>query len=60
MARYFSIGYPDSVKDQVVVELGSGTGIGGLALLKYTDVNKVVFTDYQQPVLNLIGENIVL
>ena len=47
MARYFSIGYPDSVKDQVVVELGSGTGIGGLALLKYTDVNKVVFTDYQ-------------
>ena len=43
-----------------VVELGSGTGIVGLTLLKYTQVSKVVFSDYQQSVLNLIRDNIAL
>ena len=41
-----------------VVELGSGTGIGGLALLKYTDAKNVMCTDYTDEVNKLLAENI--
>ena len=47
-------------KGEVVVELGSGTGIVGLTLLKYTDVDTVVFTDYTQQILDVLRDNIVL
>ena len=40
--------------------MGAGTGVTGLALLKHTEVAKVIFTDYLRPILNLIRENIAL
>jgi methylase of polypeptide subunit release factors len=40
--------------------LGSGTGIGGLAALKYTEANKVIMTDYTEEILQLIRDNIKL
>ena len=47
LARYFAIQAPDSVRGNTVVDLGSGTGIVGLSMLKYTMVGHVMFTDYQ-------------
>ena len=41
-----------------MVELGSGTGIVGLALLNFTQVQKVVFSDYKETVLNVARENV--
>ena len=51
---------PDQTNGKVVIELGSGTGIAGLAILKYTQAAKVVFSDYQQSVLDLLNENIAM
>ena len=60
LARYFALEAADSTQGKVVVELGSGTGIAGLSLLKYTQAAKVVFSDYKQSVLDLLRENIAL
>lgn len=60
MARHYAISVPNSFAGQTVVELGSGTGIVGLALLKYTRVAKVVFTDYIEEILDIIKDNIAL
>ena len=60
MARYFALQVAESVRGQTIVELGAGTGVTGLALLKHTPVQKVIFTDYLTPILKLIRENIEL
>ena len=44
-------------KDKTILELGSGTGIGGLSIAKYTQATKVIMTDYTQELLDLISEN---
>ena len=36
MARYFVIQAPDTVRGETIVELGSGTGVTGAAMLKHT------------------------
>ena len=48
MARHYALFDSSKFKDEIVVELGSGTGIVGLSILKYTKVGKIVFTDYDQ------------
>ena len=39
---------------KTVVELGSGTGIVGLTLLKHSAANKIVFSDYVPQVNEVI------
>jgi len=39
------------------LELGSGTGIGGLAALKFTECTRLIMSDYTQEVLTLIRDN---
>ena len=57
LARYFAMQAPETTQGQTIVELGSGTGIAGLALLKFTPVAKVVFSDYKETVLGVAREN---
>ena len=45
MSRYILKNLP-TFEDKTVIELGSGTGIVGLTLIKYSGASKVVFTDY--------------
>ena len=47
MSRYI-LKNVDEFQGKVVVELGSGTGIAGLTLLKYSDAAHVYFTDYTE------------
>lgn len=48
LAKYFTLVAPAALTTgKVVVELGSGTGITGLAVMKYTEAAKVVFTDHE-------------
>ena len=56
IARYIYYN-PDQFKGKVILELGSGTGIGGLAALKFTECSRVIMTDYTQEVLSLIKDN---
>ena len=60
MARHYALRDAQKFNLETVVELGSGTGIAGLALIKYTRAAKVVFTDYKEEILDLIRENIEL
>ena len=60
MARHYALLDSSKFKDEIVVELGSGTGIVGLSVLKYTKVGKIVFTDYDEQIIELIRENIDL
>ena len=53
MARYLRLN-KDSYAGKCVFELGSGTGIGALSLLKDSDVTHVAFSDYSKNVLNLL------
>ncbi len=59
MARYIYQN-PEKFAAKTILELGSGTGIGGIAALKYTESSKVVFTDYTEEVNQLLSENIKL
>ena len=59
MAR-FIYHNPGQFASKTILELGSGTGIGGIAALKYTEPLKVVFTDYTEEVNQLLSENIKL
>ena len=43
---------------KTVVDLGSGTGIGPLAALKFTQAKKVVMTDYTEEILGLLNQNL--
>ena len=40
-----------------MLDLGSGTGIGALAALKFTQASSVVMTDYTEEILSLLKEN---
>ena len=60
MSRHYALLDSEKFNGEVVVEIGSGTGIVGLTLLKYTQVAHVVFTDYTEEILALIRENIEL
>ena len=57
MAR-FIYHNPEKFSAKTILELGSGTGIGGIAALKYTEPSKVIFTDYTEEVNLLLSENI--
>ncbi len=44
-----------------IIELGAGSGLLGLALLKYSDeILSYTFTDYSPMILNLLRQNILL
>eukprot|EP00347_Sterkiella_histriomuscorum_P015695 403356046 len=43
-----------------ILELGSGTGIGGLSALKFAQAQKLIFSDYTQEVLDGIAKNLKL
>ena len=59
MSRYI-LRNLDEFKGKVVVELGSGTGIAGLTLLKYSDASHVHFTDYTEQISDLLQKNIAM
>jgi predicted nicotinamide N-methyase len=44
----------------VILDLGSGTGIGALSLLKFSNARKIIFSDYTQEILALLNTNIDL
>ena len=58
LARYI-IQNCEQFKDQEVLELGSGVGIGGLAAKKWTQCKKVVMTDYHEGVVDNMKKNCV-
>jgi tRNA1(Val) A37 N6-methylase TrmN6 len=44
-----------------IIELGAGSGLLGLALLKYSDkIFSYTFTDYSPMILNLLRKNVLL
>ena len=44
-----------------IIELGAGSGLLGLALLKYCDkILSYTFTDYSSRILNLLRQNALL
>ncbi len=44
-----------------IIELGAGSGLLGLALLKYSDkILSYTFTDYSPMILNLLRQNVLL
>ncbi len=44
-----------------IIELGAGSGLLGLALLKYSDkILSYTFTDYSSMILNLLQQNVLL
>ena len=47
----------DPLQKYKVIELGSGTGIAGIAFAKLYTLSEVIFTDYSEGSLNLIIEN---
>ena len=59
MAR-FIYHNPEKFSGKTILELGSGTGIGGIAALIYSEPSKVIFTDYTEEVNQLLSENIKL
>lgn len=42
---------------KTLLDLGSGTGIAGLASLKFTEGTSVIMTDYTEEILALLREN---
>ena len=59
MSRYI-LRNVDEFKGKVVVELGSGTGIAGLTLLKYSEAAHVHFTDYTEQIAEVLQKNIAM
>ena len=59
IARYIYYNQ-EEFKGKTILELGSGTGIGGLAALKFTQCSRVIMTDYTEEVLALIKDNVKL
>ncbi|KAI8379469.1 putative methyltransferase-domain-containing protein [Radiomyces spectabilis] len=56
----YLVDYPQDFKNKRILELGSGTGLVGLAVAKsYPDVKSLILTD-QEPLMNLLRENIAL
>ncbi|CAF1045108.1 unnamed protein product [Adineta ricciae] len=51
----------DLVRNKRIIELGAGSGLLGLALLKYSnDISSYTFTDYSPMILNLLRQNALL
>ncbi|CAF3265184.1 unnamed protein product [Rotaria sp. Silwood2] len=49
------------LENKRIIELGAGSGLLGLALLKYSDkILSYTFTDYSPMILNLLRQNILL
>lgn len=59
MARYLYHNR-DHFEGKIVLDLGSGTGIGALSLLKFSRAAKVVLTDYTEDLITLLDENVRL
>ena len=57
MSRYI-LNNLENFEGKTVIELGSGTGIVGLTLLKYSDAARVYFTDYTERITDLLQKNI--
>ena len=47
-------------KGKTILELGSGCGLLGMSILKYTDCSSLVFSDYVDSVIENLKENIAL
>jgi len=45
-------------RNKKILELGSGGGISGISILKYTNANLLTFTDYKESLLPIIKKNI--
>lgn len=56
LARYI-VSESNLFNNKNILELGTGVGIGGLALLKYTTCQHVNMTDYNNEVLKNAGKN---
>jgi predicted RNA methylase len=56
MARYIYHNAGD-IEGKTVLDLGSGTGIGGLAALKFTKARKVLMSDYTEEIIELLRDN---
>ena len=46
------------LKDKIILEVGSGTGLSGLVAANYA--KKVILTDYQDTIMDLLCKNINL
>lgn len=57
IARYIYHNY-ERFKGKTILDLGSGTGIGAFAALKYTEASRVIMTDYTEEILELLRENV--
>lgn len=55
---YFCATHPELFRNKTVVELGSGYGLGGLAIAACADAAEVVITDGNPQVLDYIEHNI--
>ncbi|CDW91006.1 UNKNOWN [Stylonychia lemnae] len=42
---------------KAILDLGSGTGIGALTLMKFTEAQKVILSDYTEEILELLTQN---
>lgn len=47
----------DHFKGKRILDLGSGTGIGALAAINFTEAEKVIMTDYTEEILTLLRDN---
>jgi predicted nicotinamide N-methyase len=59
MSRYINK-YAELFENKQVLELGSGCGLVGLAALLYTNCQHLVFSDYQDSILDNLIKNIQL
>lgn len=55
---YFCARHPDIFRGKTIVELGSGCGLGGLAIAACTDAAEVVITDGNSQVVDYVKHNI--
>lgn len=56
LARYI-IKNCEIFQDKDVLELGSGVGIGGIALRKWTQANHIVMSDYHEAIISNMCKN---
>lgn len=46
------------IKNKIILELGSGTGLCGLIILKYCNISKIILSDGSLKVIDLLQENL--
>ena len=59
ISRYIKLNQEQFI-NKTVLDLGSGTGIGGIAVMKFTEAKKVIMTDYTEEILDLLQGNLKL